>query len=144
MEKITKYTLANRLGQTQFYQKIGFTGTGSSYWAARISEFLWRDYVSWNSLSLQSYDFVRSKYFVSPNDIIVVFSHRGPKTFSIQALDLAKRTGEKCMLRSICEYTASKYLSENRGRLLTSKICGVLGRLFSFSLLFNISQAITE
>ena len=108
VEKITKYTLANRLGQTQFYQKIGFTGTGSSYWAARISEFLWRDYVSWNSLSLQSYDFVRSKYFVSPNDIIVVFSHRGPKTFSIQALDLAKRTGEKCMLRSICEYTASK------------------------------------
>ena len=67
------------LAKFNFTKRIGFTGTGSSYWAARISEFLWRDYVSWNSLSLQSYDFVRSKYLVSPKDIIVVFSPRGTK-----------------------------------------------------------------
>jgi fructoselysine-6-P-deglycase FrlB-like protein len=72
-------------------RRIVFVGIGSSYWAARFSEFLWREFVSPDCLSLQSYDFVRSKYLISPNDIFVVFSHRGTKTFSIQSLDVAKK-----------------------------------------------------
>jgi fructoselysine-6-P-deglycase FrlB-like protein len=73
-------------------RRIVFVGIGSSYWAARISEFLWREYVDPpDCMSLQSYDFVRSKYLISPNDIFVVFSHRGTKTFSIQALEIAKK-----------------------------------------------------
>jgi uncharacterized phosphosugar-binding protein len=30
---------------------------------------------------------------ISANDIFVVFSHRGTKTFSIQSLDLVKKSG---------------------------------------------------
>jgi fructoselysine-6-P-deglycase FrlB-like protein len=73
-------------------RRIIFVGIGSSYWAARVSEFLWREYVNPDCISLQSYDFVRSKYLISPNDIFVVFSHRGTKTFSIQSLDVAKKS----------------------------------------------------
>src|SRR5712691_2792550 len=75
-----------------------FVGIGSSYWAARFSEFLWREFVNPDCISLQSYDFVRSKYLISPNDIFVVFSHRGTKTFSIQSLDLAKKSGATTIL----------------------------------------------
>ena len=42
-------------------------------------------------LSIQSFDFVKSKYAVSENDLVVVFSHRGTKTFSMQALEIAKK-----------------------------------------------------
>jgi fructoselysine-6-P-deglycase FrlB-like protein len=75
-----------------------FVGIGSSYWAARFSEFLWREFVNADCISLQSYDFVRSKYLISPNDIFVVFSHRGTKTFSIQSLDIAKKSGATTVL----------------------------------------------
>ncbi|MFZ0894303.1 MAG: SIS domain-containing protein, partial [Candidatus Nitrosopolaris sp.] len=79
-------------------RRIVFVGIGSSYWAARFSEFLWREFVNPDCISLQSYDFVRSKYLISPNDIFVVFSHRGTKTFSIQSLDLAKKSGATTVL----------------------------------------------
>lgn len=38
-----------------------------------------------------SYDFVNSKYSVCTNDVVVVFSHRGTKTYSRRALEIAKR-----------------------------------------------------
>jgi fructoselysine-6-P-deglycase FrlB-like protein len=75
-----------------------FVGIGSSYWAARFSEFLWREFVNPDCIALHSYDFVRSKYLISPNDIFVVFSHRGTKTFSIQSFDLAKKSGATTVL----------------------------------------------
>jgi fructoselysine-6-P-deglycase FrlB-like protein len=71
-------------------KRIHFIGIGSSFWAAKIAEFLWREYVQMDANALQSYDFVKSKYFVSPNDIVVIFSHRGTKTFSRRALEIAK------------------------------------------------------
>ena len=76
-------------------RRIVFVGIGSSYWAARFSEFLWREFVNPDCISLQSYDLVRSKYLISPNDIFVVFSHRGTKTFSIQSLDVARKSRPK-------------------------------------------------
>ncbi|PWU82596.1 MAG: hypothetical protein DLM72_00970 [Candidatus Nitrosopolaris wilkensis] len=75
-----------------------FVGIGTSYWGARFSEFLWREYVNPDCISIQSYDFVRSRYLISVNDIFVVFSHRGTKTFSIQSLDLAKKSGATTVL----------------------------------------------
>jgi DNA-binding MurR/RpiR family transcriptional regulator len=35
---------------------------------------------------------------ISPNDIFVVFSHRGTKTFSIQSLGVAKKSGATTVL----------------------------------------------
>ena len=64
----------------------------------RISEFLWREHVNPDCISLHSYDFVRSKYLISQNDIFVVFSHRGTETFSIQALEIVKKFGATTIL----------------------------------------------
>jgi fructoselysine-6-P-deglycase FrlB-like protein len=56
--------------------RIIFIGIGSSYWVARIAEFLWREYNTTASItnpipsSIQSFDFVRTKkYPISKNDI---------------------------------------------------------------------------
>jgi glutamine---fructose-6-phosphate transaminase (isomerizing) len=81
--------------------KITFIGIGSSYWVARFAEFIWRDYntiVAITPSSLQSFDFVRSKYVLSKNDMVVVFSHRGTKTFSMKALEIAKKSGASTVL----------------------------------------------
>jgi glucosamine--fructose-6-phosphate aminotransferase (isomerizing) len=87
-------------------RKIVFVGIGSSYWVARLAEFLWREYYTNTNttvanaepLSVQSFDFVKSKYVVSDNDMIVVFSHRGTKMFSMQALEIAKHYGATTIL----------------------------------------------
>ena len=42
------------------------------------------------SLLVQRFDFVNSYHAISSNDMVVVFSHRASKTFSIQALEAAK------------------------------------------------------
>jgi fructoselysine-6-P-deglycase FrlB-like protein len=81
--------------------KITFIGIGSSYWVARFAEFLWRDYNTRAAITpsaVQSFDFVRSKYVLSKNDIAVVFSHRGTKTFSMKALEIAKKSGATTVL----------------------------------------------
>jgi fructoselysine-6-P-deglycase FrlB-like protein len=81
-------------------RKIVF-GIGSSYWAAMFAEFLWRKHstdVMVDITSVQSYDFVRTKYVTSSNDIVLVFSHRGTKSFSIQALEFAKICGATTIL----------------------------------------------
>jgi len=53
-------------------RRIVFAGIGSSYWAARISEFLWREYINPNCISIQSYDFVGSppKYSKLSTDLM--------------------------------------------------------------------------
>jgi glucosamine--fructose-6-phosphate aminotransferase (isomerizing) len=84
-------------------ERIIFIGIGSSYWVARIAESLWREYSLAPSIpmipySIPSFDFVRSKYVVSRNDIVVVFSHRGTKTFSMKALEIAKKSGATSVL----------------------------------------------
>ena len=87
--RILDIPLPSKLSAVDF-KRIHFIGIGSSFWAAKIAEFLWREYVQMDANALQSYDFVKSKYFVSPNDIVVIFSHRGTKTFSRRALEIAK------------------------------------------------------
>jgi glutamine---fructose-6-phosphate transaminase (isomerizing) len=84
-------------------KKIVFVGIGSSYWVSRFAELLWREYYMVNTttpelLSVQSFDFVKSKYIVTHNDIVVVFSHRGTKTFSMKALEVAKKYGATTIL----------------------------------------------
>jgi fructoselysine-6-P-deglycase FrlB-like protein len=90
------------------YKKIVFVGIGSSYCVARIAEFLWRTYVMKTPindtlkivepLSVQSFDFVKSYHAISNNDIVVLFSHRASKTFSMQALEAAKDYGARTVL----------------------------------------------
>ena len=87
--RILDIQLPSRLSALDF-KKIYFIGIGSSFWVAKIAEFLWREYVQMDAIAVQSYDFVNSRYIVSPDDIVVIFSHRGTKTFSIRALEVVK------------------------------------------------------
>lgn len=87
--RILDIQLPSRLSALDF-KKIYFIGIGSSFWAAKIAEFLWREYVQMDAIAVQSYDFVNSRYIVSPDDIVVIFSHRGTKTFSLRALEVVK------------------------------------------------------
>lgn len=87
--RILDIQLPSRLSALDF-KKIYFIGIGSSFWVAKIAEFLWREYVEMDAIAVQSYDFVNSRYIVSPDDIVVIFSHRGTKTFSIRALEVVK------------------------------------------------------
>ena len=87
--RILDIPLPSRLSTADF-KRIHFIGTGSSFWAAKIAEFLRREYVHMDAIAVQSYDFVNSRYFVFTNDIVAVFSHRGTKTFSIKALEVTK------------------------------------------------------
>ncbi|MFL6470194.1 MAG: hypothetical protein ACJ71H_05010 [Nitrososphaeraceae archaeon] len=68
-------------------KKIIFVGIGSSYWVARFAEFLWREHQTKDTiyiepLSVQSFDFVKSKYVVSDNEI-VVYSRIGELRHSV-------------------------------------------------------------
>jgi fructoselysine-6-P-deglycase FrlB-like protein len=86
--RILDYPLPSRLSTLNF-KRIYFIGIGTSFWAAKISEFLWKDHVQMDAIAVQSYDFVKSRYFISPDDIVVTFSHRGTKTYR-RALEMAK------------------------------------------------------
>ena len=64
--------------------RLVFVRVGTSYWAARFSEILWRDYVNVNGgnnpISIQNFYFVRTRdLHIQPEDVVVVFSHRGTK-----------------------------------------------------------------
>ena len=87
--RILEVPLPSRLS-TLDLERVYFVGIGSSFWVAKIAEFLWREYVQLDAIAINSYDFVSSKHLVSANDIVVVFSHRGTKTYSIRALEIAK------------------------------------------------------
>jgi glucosamine--fructose-6-phosphate aminotransferase (isomerizing) len=88
-KRILEVPLPSDLATLDF-KRMYFVGTGSSFWVAKIAEFLWREYVQRDAITIHSYDFVNSKYFVSTDDVVVVFSHRGTKTFSRRALEIAK------------------------------------------------------
>jgi fructoselysine-6-P-deglycase FrlB-like protein len=120
------------------FKRIYFIGIGSSFWAAKIAEFLWREYVKMDAIAIQSYDFVSSRYFVSSDDIVAVFSHRGTKTFSLRALRMAKRkfnaytiliTGLQSPIATNADFRIETCPQENCGAFtisLTSAIIRVL------------------
>jgi fructoselysine-6-P-deglycase FrlB-like protein len=77
-------------------EKTIFVGIGSSYWAPRFAEILWREYSIQivDVTYVQSYDFViTNQCVIVTNEIVVVFSHCGTKTFRVNPLEFAKRSG---------------------------------------------------
>jgi hypothetical protein len=67
-ERLWSTKLPDGLATTSILSSSGrlvFVRVGTSYWAARFSEILWRDYVNVNgrnnSISIQSFDFVRTR-----------------------------------------------------------------------------------
>ena len=72
---------------------IHFVGIGSSYFAARLSEWLWRTHVGPRAWAVSSFDFCRASQPVRRGDAVVVFSHRGTKSFSVEAAARARKVG---------------------------------------------------
>lgn len=72
---------------------VHFVGIGSSYFAARLAEWLWRAHVGPRAWAVSSFDFVRAPQPVRRGDVVVVFSHRGTKSFSVDAAARAKKAG---------------------------------------------------
>jgi len=72
-----------------------FVGIGSSFWASQLSDSLWREHASMDAIAIHSYDFANSKYFLDSRDLVVVFSHRGTKGFSVDSIKKAKMYGCK-------------------------------------------------
>ncbi|MBI4575354.1 MAG: SIS domain-containing protein, partial [Planctomycetes bacterium] len=70
-----------------------FVGTGTSHHAAQVARWLWRRHVSPEAVASSSFDFVRTPQATSPRDVVVLFSHRGTKTFTVEAAGKARRAG---------------------------------------------------
>ena len=74
--------------------RIHIVGIGTSWHAALVGEYLLRtiarreDTRAWNS-----FEFCSSPPRLSRHDAVIVLSHRGTKTYSAQALELARRQG---------------------------------------------------
>jgi glutamine---fructose-6-phosphate transaminase (isomerizing) len=75
--------------------RITFVGIGTSLHAAQIAEIWMREVTSGRFLarSEQSFELVHHPIAFSSKDAIVVLTHTGTTTWSIQALEMARATG---------------------------------------------------
>ena len=77
-------------------KRVHIVGIGTSWHAALVGEYALRtvggmeDARAWNS-----YEFCDRPPPLSENDMAIVLSHRGTKTYSARALELARRAGAK-------------------------------------------------
>jgi fructoselysine-6-P-deglycase FrlB-like protein len=74
-------------------RRMFFVGIGSSFHAAQIARWLWRRHVSPQAFAVHSFDFVRLPEPVGPGDVVVLLSHRGNKSFSVEAAGMAHHLG---------------------------------------------------
>lgn len=74
-------------------RRVFFVGVGSSHHAAQIACWLWRRLVSPEAFAVHSFDFVRAPQPVKAADAVVLFSHRGTKSFTVEASKLARAAG---------------------------------------------------
>ncbi|MBI4375586.1 MAG: hypothetical protein HY549_03960 [Elusimicrobia bacterium] len=72
---------------------IHWVGVGSNYHAARIADCLWRRHVSPRSWAVHSFDFARLPQPIGPGDVAALLSHRGTKSFTVEAAALAAKAG---------------------------------------------------
>ncbi|HYL63295.1 MAG TPA: SIS domain-containing protein [Candidatus Methylomirabilis sp.] len=75
--------------------RLWIAGIGSSLYTAQIAENFLRHLTSGRAAvrSEQSFEFVRYPYALGPGDAVIVLSHTGGTTYSIEALELARRSG---------------------------------------------------
>lgn len=74
-------------------KRVFFVGVGSSFHAAQISQRLWRRFVSTEAWAEHSFDFVKEPQPVDRGDVVVLFSHRATKSYTVQAAAKAKKAG---------------------------------------------------
>lgn len=79
--------------------KIFLVGTGTSYHAARTSSFILKSRLKDKIILPQTaIDFALYEQTINPEDVVVVFSHRGTKKYSLQSLEKANDRGAKTVM----------------------------------------------
>lgn len=80
-------------------QRIFLVGTGTSYHAAWSSVFILRNkYPNEYFRAVQAIDFALYESDTKPTDLVIIFSHRGTKQYSLQSLERAKKNGSNTVL----------------------------------------------
>eukprot|EP00743_Colponemidia_sp_Colp-15_P003383 GILK01003657.1.p1 GENE.GILK01003657.1~~GILK01003657.1.p1 ORF type:complete len:381 (-),score=48.60 GILK01003657.1:169-1311(-) len=74
-------------------RNIFVVGTGSSLHASQMTQFLFRDAGLLRTWAVSSFDFALYPQPVEPNDVVIVYSHRGTKSFSVKAIEKSKELG---------------------------------------------------
>jgi fructoselysine-6-P-deglycase FrlB-like protein len=72
---------------------IHFVGVGTSRHAAEIARVLWKRLVSPRAQAVHSFDFARLPQSVGRGDVVVLLSHRGGESFTVDAARLAHKAG---------------------------------------------------
>lgn len=76
-------------------KRLWIAGIGSSLYTAQIAENFLRHLTAGRAdvRAEQSFEFVRYPHALGPDDAVIVLSHTGGTTYSIEALQLARRSG---------------------------------------------------
>ncbi len=80
-------------------QRIYLVGTGTSYHAAQTGENILRAYSGANDVrAVTAFDFALYTPPLDKSDAVIVISHRGTKTYSVQSLEIAQAAGCRTLL----------------------------------------------
>lgn len=76
-------------------KRLVFAGIGTSYHAAQLGEQFLRHLTGGSAQALveQSFELVHYPVALTPDDAVIAVSHRGGKSYSVQALEAARRAG---------------------------------------------------
>lgn len=74
-------------------RRMFFIGVGTSHHLAQLSKILWRRLVSPRAEAVHSFDFVRLPQPIGEGDVAVLFSHRGTKSYTVEAARKAGAAG---------------------------------------------------
>ncbi len=72
---------------------IYFVGVGTSFHLAQIAKMLWRRHVSLKAHAAHSFDFARIPQPAGKGDVVVLLSHRGTKSYTVESADAAHKAG---------------------------------------------------
>ena len=78
-------------------RKVFFVGVGTNHHAARLAAWLWSR-AGLDARAVHSYDFVARPYRLTRGDLAVFLSHRGSKSYTVQAEALARRAGAETVI----------------------------------------------
>jgi fructoselysine-6-P-deglycase FrlB-like protein len=78
-------------------RKIFFVGVGTNHHAARLAAWLWSR-EGFDARAAHGHDFVTRPYRLTRGDLAVFLSHRGSKSYTVQAEALARRDGAETVI----------------------------------------------
>jgi len=74
-------------------RRVLFVGIGTSFHAAKIAKWLWRRHVSAEAHAIHSFDFIRIPQPINRDDVVVLLTHSGGKSMTLDAAHMAFKTG---------------------------------------------------